>query len=152
MNPVRLILPARIIGCLILFTAIVPVTIGIWLYASTKSFVAEAKSTRGTVVATEQSRGSDGGTACYVVFEFDDDSATTQRVVSRWASNPPSHAVGSTVEVLYAPNNPSDAHIRGFLSLWFGPTVCGVLTVPPIVLGLVFLWLIPFTIRRMAKS
>ncbi len=152
MNVHGFILPARIIGCILLLLALVPAALGVWFFALTRSFLATSKTTQGTVTAIEKSADSNGSESYYVVFEFSDESGATQRVISRWASNPPSHAAGSSVEVLYAPDEPSNARIRGFLSLWFGPTLCAILVVPPLVSGLVFVWLIPLAIRRVWKA
>ena len=147
MNVHGFIFPARIIGVLILLAAIVPGGIGIWLYTSTRSFLEQAVSAQGNVVEVRPGGGRDG-TSYNIVFEYQDESGTTHEKVSRWASNPPTHSVGERVEVLYVPGDPSDARIRSFMSLWAGPAICGVTILFPLVFGIGFIWLVPFTIRR----
>ena len=146
MNVRGFILPARIIGVCILIVEIVPVGLGLWLYKSTSAFLGRAASTQGTVVEIRPS--GDEGTTYHTVFEYKDQSGATHRKVSTLASNPPSHSVGEKVEVLYVPGEPSDGRIKDFMSLWFGPVLCAAMTLPPLLVSLVFLWLIPFTIRR----
>ncbi len=147
MNPHGLILPARIVGGFLLCLAAVPCAIGLWLYSRSSAFLETAVSAQGTVVEVQPSSGS-GDTTYHSVFEFQDRDGTTHRTTSAWSSNPPAHTVGEQVEVLYPPNRPSEAKIKGFMSSWFLPVLCLAFTLVPVLFGTILIWLIPLTIRR----
>ncbi|HEV7298265.1 MAG TPA: DUF3592 domain-containing protein [Tepidisphaeraceae bacterium] len=142
-----LILPSRIVGLLCLLPALVTGGLAVWFYASTAAFVENAVSVPGIVIELKPSAG-DNGTTYYSVFEYSDAAGTTRQSTTGWASNPPAHAVGDRVEVLYSPTGPSDVRLRSFMGLWFAAVLCAGLTVVPLVMAGVFLWLIPFAIRR----
>ena len=141
------ILPSRIVGLLFLLWALVTAGLAIWFYTSTTTFLRSAVSVPGVVTDVRPSSGSDG-TTYHSVFEFSDAGGNKRRSVTNWSSNPPAHAVGEKVEVLYSPTAPSDVRLRSFTDLWLGAVVCAAVTVGPLVIAFVFIWLVPFTIRR----
>ena len=105
------------IGCLML-------VISVLLWISTKRFIARAATTHGTVVELIESRDNDGSTWKPVVrYQAPDGQVITY--TANFSSNPPAYDVGETVEVMYAPDDPQDVKIRGFMSLWFAPTLLG---------------------------
>ena len=101
------------------------------LALNTRSFISSAKSAPGVVTELIQKRDSDGSVTYTPVTTFTADNGSTITFTSSFSSNPPSYDVGEKVEVLYAPDNPNEARIRGFGSLWLGPVILGGL-------GLVF--------------
>jgi len=104
--------------------------VGVYLYARTSAFLERATRTRGEVVELVERRSDDGYTYA-PVFVFEDAKGTSRRIVSNTSSNPPGYAVGDEVDVLYDPDDPEDACIDSFFSLWGGATIVGGL-------GLVF--------------
>ena len=143
MDPRGLVLPSRIIGGCFLVFALIPASIGVWLYLRTNDFLSAATSVEGVVVEL-----SGNGSTFHSVFEYADATGTVHRGKSSWSSNPPAHSVGEKIRVLYRTDDPSDVCIDGFTSLWLGPTICAVITFFPLVLSIILIWLVPFTIRR----
>ncbi|MFI9307364.1 DUF3592 domain-containing protein [Streptomyces triculaminicus] len=98
------------------------------------SFLTDAQRARGTVVALDWREDHDGGSrtahgddapAAYPVVEFTSADGTPRKFRDSAGSNPPSYKVGEQVEVLYRPDAPEDARIKGFLSLWLAPLILG---------------------------
>ena len=91
-------------------------------FQSTQGFIASADVTTGVVVDLErrESRDSDGNRSVtyYPVVQYRLPSGGTRQFRSSTGSNPPSYRQGQEVEVLYQPDNPRDARINGFFSLW----------------------------------
>jgi hypothetical protein len=141
------ILPSRIVGLLFLLPALVSAGLAVWYYTSTSTFLRNAVSVPGVVTDVKPSSGSEG-TTYYSVFEFNVADGTKRQSVTSWSSNPPAHAVGQSVEVLYSPTDPSDVRLRSFMGLWFGAVFCAATTIMPLIMAGAFIWLVPFTIRR----
>jgi hypothetical protein len=102
---------------------------GAWWAVSTRDFMATAERGVGQVVELDASTDSDGDTTYYPIVEYAV-GGKTQRFKSNVGSSPPSHRVGDTVNVLYDPENPTDAKIDSFLDVWGGPlflTLFGVI-------------------------
>ncbi|MFG2520962.1 DUF3592 domain-containing protein [Streptomyces sp. NPDC048527] len=110
--------------------------IGAIVAGASISFVTDAESAEGTVVSLEwrddhvssssKSRQSSGPMA-YPVVEFTPAGGTPTTFQSSAGSNPPSYDTGERVDVLYRADDPGDAKIDGFVSLWLIPLVfCGV--------------------------
>lgn len=91
---------------------------------STQSFIGKAARAEGTVTDLVRSRSSDSTTYKPVV-QFTSDRGERIEFISSVGSNPPSYAKGEKVEVLYLADNPRDAKINGFFSLWGGPLIVG---------------------------
>lgn len=139
---------SRMLGLVALLAALVPGSIGIWFYARTSSFLARTVTAEGTVVELLPQEGTDG-TMYQTVFEYRDASGIVHRQTPAWSSNPPAYAIGQAVEVVYDPNDPANGKINSFWNLWLGAFVCGVIAVFPLAIGLFFIWLVPFVIRRL---
>ncbi len=98
------------------------------LAMNTRSFIATAKHAEGTVTELLEKRDKDDGSITYTpVVAFIADSGANVSFASSFSSKPAAYDVGETVEVLYAPDDPNDARIKGFGSLWLGPLIMGVL-------------------------
>jgi hypothetical protein len=91
---------------------------GFWA-VRTRAFLGRAEKAPGTVVALEPTR-SDRSTYYHPVVRFGLRSGQERTFRSHFGSNPPSHSVGETVEVLYDPDDPSDARIDSTFSRWGG--------------------------------
>lgn len=102
---------------------------GLWA-KSVASFVDEAASTQGEVIEMVMRRSSDSTTYA-PKYRFVVDGQQVYTVTSSSGSNPPGYEVGEKLQVLYNPQNPSDAKINSFMGLWFGPVLVGAM-------GLVF--------------
>jgi hypothetical protein len=96
------------------------------LGVNTRKFIATAKHAEGTVTELIQKRDSDDGSITFTpIVRFETDGGASVSFTSSFSSNPPSYSVGETVGVLYAPDDPNDARINGFGSLWLGPLILG---------------------------
>jgi hypothetical protein len=91
-------------------------------YEHTRSFLAEAVQTDGTVIALEPVRGNDSTTYRPRV-RFEDADGRTVEVSSSASTNPPSYSVGETVRVFYRRGTPDDAKLDGYFSLWGAATI-----------------------------
>ena len=66
----------------------------------------------GVVVNLQENYDSDGSTYTPVV-QFKTSSGQSIEFVSSYSSNPPAYDVGESVTVVYPPENPADAIIKG---------------------------------------
>ncbi|MFF4531582.1 DUF3592 domain-containing protein [Streptomyces sp. NPDC001407] len=105
--------------------------IGLVFAGISVAFLTNAERARGTVVALDWQEDRDGGSrqdnppVAYPVVEFTSANGARTRFQDSAGSNPPSYKVGEQVEVLYRPDAPEDARIKGFLSLWLLPLLFG---------------------------
>ncbi|WP_111657207.1 DUF3592 domain-containing protein [Isoalcanivorax indicus] len=115
----------------IAFTAVgvVLLAVAVGLGLNTQRFVAESHTATGQVVALDASRSSDGGTTWRPVVSFRAGDGQTYRFSSQVSSNPPAYKRGETVTVLYAPEQPDNARIKGLFSLWGGVLICALVGV-----------------------
>lgn len=122
-----------------------------YLASRTLSFLNEAQRTTGLVTHNEisYSKDSDGNrsTSYYPIVVFVDDEGEQITFRSSVGTNPPSYQKGERVEVLYHSGNSTDATINGFIALWLGPMICGIL-------GLVFFLIgfVPYLLGRRSKK
>lgn len=108
------------------FAAVGAIALGValWFYVSTSSFVASAARSEGVVIDLERSRSSDSTTYKPVV-RFTAGDGVERTFVTSWSSNPPAYSRGETVQVLYPADQPDEARIEGFFSLWGGVLIAG---------------------------
>jgi hypothetical protein len=98
------------------------------LVLNTRKFIATAARGPGKVVELREVRDTDDGSITYKpVVTFTSPGGTSVTFESSFSSRPPAYSVGETVDVLFAPDDPSDARINGFGSLWFGPLILSIL-------------------------
>lgn len=62
----------------------------------------------------------------YPVVEFQASDGSTHKFRGSTGSSSPSYEVGSVVELLYMPDNPSNAQIADFSQFWLGPLVLSI--------------------------
>ena len=99
-------------------------------FKSTYEFLKISVASQGTIVKLIASRStsSSGNSTVYrPVVQFIDQNGNQVEFVSSTGSNPPSYKIGEEVEVLYNPESPNEAKIKGFFTLWGGITVLGIL-------------------------
>jgi uncharacterized protein DUF3592 len=105
------------IGALMLFIALV-------LWNKTRSFVARAASAQGVVTELIVVRDKDGGSDTYKpAVQFTTPEGQEVNFTSSFSSRPPAYDVGEAVPVLYIPGHAEEARLKGFGSLWLGPTI-----------------------------
>lgn len=97
----------------------------IW-YRSTSTFIQEAVIAEGTVVKLVPVR-SDGSTTYRPTVRFTAAAGQVVEFSSSSSSRPPAYAVGEKVKVYYRPQEPRDAKISGFFSLWGGSLILGLM-------------------------
>jgi len=98
----------------------------LFLYQGTRSFLADAARTEGTVVNFMQAHSKHGVTYAPVV-HFVNRNNETIVFVSSTGTNPPGYEKGEKVEVLYFPAKPQEARINSFFSLWGGSVILGAM-------------------------
>jgi len=104
------------------------------LHHNTATFIASAGRTQGEVMRllhVESSKRNESGTWKPLV-RFKAPSGEIIEFAPSSSSSPPAYEVGETVDVFFDPNDPQDAMLDGFFSLWGGAAITGGL-------GLVFL-------------
>ena len=87
-------------------------TIGSSLTYRQRTLEKQGLETQGTVVALQENSDSDGSTYAPVV-QFKTSSGQSIEFVSSYSSSPPSYDVGETVIVVYPPEKPEEAIIKG---------------------------------------
>lgn len=120
------------------FSAIGVLLLGLafYFYSDSRSLLDEGLSAEGEVVKLLRMRSSEGGISYRPVVVFNDESGKPVEITSRVSSNPPAYSVGERVEVLYRPGQADRASIKGFVSLWLGATIAGVLGLLFVLVGL----------------
>lgn len=100
----------------------------LWSAYDTERFLRAAASTTGTVIKNiarvEKSGGGEEGkeeteTYYYPWVKYRSQDGVERSFVSNTGTSPPSYEVGAQVPVVYDPNNPSHAEIRGS-AVWLG--------------------------------
>jgi len=99
--------------------------IGAFLFFRTRNFISKAQEVQGTVVQMVWSSSSDGGGGYSPVYQFRAISGQMITVQDSLSSSPPMFEVGQTIDVLYDPENPQNARIKKFWSLYFVPILLG---------------------------
>ncbi|HEY7355068.1 MAG TPA: DUF3592 domain-containing protein [Ktedonobacterales bacterium] len=112
--------PAKIVGLIFLGLALIPLAIGLFFLVDTLHFLGSASaSATGSIVACQYPKSS--SSACMPTIAF-----TTARGEQITFSEPfasSGFAVGQPQPVAYSPDNPQDARVATFLTLWFLPTL-----------------------------
>jgi len=106
-----------------LAVGVVALIVGAVLLVRTVQFVAEAEHATGTVVDMSRERDSEGDVSFHPVVRFRTAQGDTIVFVSSYGSSSPSESPGDRVEVLYDPDDPSDAKLSGLFQVWLFPAV-----------------------------
>ena len=97
-----------------------------WTVSSTTTWVARAIEVQGSVVEMVRTRDRENTTYLFApVVRFETLEGKTVEFESAMRSYPPAYRTGQTVSVLYDPDEPRYAAIRGFFSLWLMPIILG---------------------------
>lgn len=105
------------IGLLLLLGA----AFAVW---STNAWLSRAVEVNGSVVEMVRVRDSDStGYLFTPLVQFRTMDGRTIEFQSTLRTNPPTYRSGEAVSVLYDPDEPNSAAIRGFFSLWFMPMI-----------------------------
>jgi len=105
-----------------------------------RHFVQIAKHTDGKIIRMIEHKDKDEDTAYFPVFSFRDGQGKEQVIHSSSGSFPPAYEVGDTVPVLYNPNDPSNAKIDSFFSIWGIPFITGIIGLVVLPAGLLILY------------
>ena len=121
------------------FVGISALLVALLVYIITTSFLQTAEKANGVVIDLHRSVSSDSTTYRPEV-EFETLAGEKIRFISNTGSNPPSFSRGEKVEVLYQQDEPQQAKINTFLSLWLLPLLFGVLGFIFTAIGLSFVF------------
>lgn len=95
----------------------------IWIY-QTQNFLGRCLETKGVVIDLSWRYDSEGNPSAYPVFQFVNQRTAEEITVwSETRSYPPSYHLGQEVNILYDPENPTNAVIKSFLNIWLGPLI-----------------------------
>jgi hypothetical protein len=111
------------LGVGVLVVGVLAVAVGVVMFAQSRRFYASALHAPGKIVELEQKRDRKEITI-FPVFSFVDQAGVSHVVHSKWGY-PTNwwwlarrHAVGDDVEVIYPPDDPENAKLNNFLSVW----------------------------------
>jgi hypothetical protein len=95
-----------------------------WSVWTTKAWLARAVEVQGSVIEMVRVRDSDNtGYLFTPLVRFRTAEGKVIEFQSGVRTNPPAYRTGQTVSVLYDPEEPQSAAIRGVLSLWLMPII-----------------------------
>lgn len=107
------------------FLGIAAMAAALYFAIDTRNFLDTAARAEGTVVELEYSRSSGNSGGYRPVVVFFTPKGEKIRFASSLSSDPPLYKRGETVVVVYPPDNPYNARISGFISLWIIPLTLG---------------------------
>ena len=104
----------------------------LYAYQYTASFIDSALTAEGEVISLARSTSSgssssSGGSTYAPVVAFTAANGERYEFTSSASSNPPSYRPGDLVRVYYLEQDPYDAEVDGFFSLWGGVLILGIL-------------------------
>lgn len=143
-----------IIGAGLSLPGLLFLALGVWQYFSARSFVNEGVITQGRVVDMKTVSGSDG-VMFSPVFEYEDERGGRYLKESDTASYPAKYSPGEMVKVIYQPDDPIDAKLYSFFSIWGMATIFliigGVFLFTGLIGGVLIGLLIRFLLNRAAR-
>ena len=109
---------------------------GIWFAAQSMQFLDTAARTDGTVVAVKRKRGAKGMALDHPVVRFVPvETGESIEFRSPVGLRPSPFAVGDPVEVAYDREDPKQAKIDSFWTIWFVPLVLALFGIACLVAG-----------------
>jgi len=93
--------------------------VSVFLYRSTRKFLASSKTASGTILADKQ-----GSLSSRPRFTFMTEDGTQIAAQATTATKAHTFRKGQTVRVLYDPARPQRATIDTFIQLWLAPAIC----------------------------
>lgn len=98
--------------------------LAVFVVWNTTAWLKRTVEAPGTVVEMLRTRDKENTGWLYEpVVRFETAEGKTIKFEANFRSSPPAYRVGDTVTVVYLPDAPERAQIRGFLSLWMGPLI-----------------------------
>src|SRR5690348_8317024 len=95
------------------------ILLSVYIFKNNIDFTQKAQISQGEVIMVTIDKS--GKTVTYKpVIEFYDRKGIRIEFASLEGSNPPKYTLGDNVEVLFNPENPFDAKINSFFSIWGG--------------------------------
>ena len=128
----------KFVALIILFTSILAFAGACYFYFDTKGFLAEAATTEGTVIELVRKSSSDNQDTFAPTFQFKDQSGKEHTIESSTSSNPPAYSVNEKVKLFYLEDNPKEARIDGFVSLWGAATIFMSMSGMSFIVGICF--------------
>lgn len=114
-----------IIGVVFGFVGSILFIIGVFIFIRTRAFISRSQEVKGSVIKMLTSHGSEGGTVYAPVFRFTTIQGQSMEVAETVYSSPPGYTVGEVVDILYDPQDPSNARAKKWGSLYFLPLLLG---------------------------
>lgn len=98
--------------------------LGSWMaFTSTQKFLENSELSEGTVISNElhYSHDEEGNREKYYypIVEFQTQEGENVKFEADFGSYPPMYQVGEQISIIYNPQNPTDAQINSFWTLWF---------------------------------
>jgi hypothetical protein len=109
--------PVLLIASIFSLLGIITLIICAIAYQRTQAFINSSVVAQGTVLELQRSLTTDSS-SYYPVIEFATVQGERIEFKSNFGSNPPSYQPGDTVSILYPEDNPDNAQINSFVSLW----------------------------------
>lgn len=139
---------AKVIAIFLFLAAAFELVLGGVFYWRTANFIKSAQQTSGLIVELEKRESNDeSGATYYPIYTFTDNSGVEHRITARNGTYPPAFEVGEKVTILYPPNDPKDAEINSFWSLWLWPIILGGMALVEIIFGLLAIYVVPLVGR-----
>jgi len=114
----------RVFSYVFLGVGLLMLVIAIFLWNNTRGFLAHAQEGQGTVIELIEVRDSDGGSSTWKPrVKYAAPSGEEIIFNASFSANPAPYQVGEVVPVLFVPQDPHEARIKGYSSLWLGPTI-----------------------------
>jgi hypothetical protein len=114
----------RVFSYAFLGVGLLMLVIAFFLWNNTRGFLAHAQEAQGTVVELVEVRDSDGGSSTWKPrVKYATPGGEEITFNASFSSNPAPYQVGEAVPVLFSPQDPREARIKGYSSLWLGPTI-----------------------------
>jgi hypothetical protein len=131
----------KIIFWILLILAAVSAVISISTFLHACNFNRKAVKATGQIIQMLEKKEHDNDTVFYPVFSFSDSKGEGHTIYSTWGSFPPAYSVGEKVNVLYSLENPKDAKIESFFSVWGWSAITGIIAVGDVMLAAI-LWVV----------
>lgn len=110
---------------------------GLVVFLRTRSFLATAATTQGTVVGYQQRRSSKGRVTYKPMVRYTTATGSVVEFTDSVSSSPPAYEEGALVPVRYDANNPSKARLDSGFRLWLLPALLSGIGLAFLVIGVV---------------
>jgi hypothetical protein len=111
----------HLIALTVLLVSLLTFGAAIYFFYSNLSFLSEAEQADGTVIELVRS-----GKSYYPIVSYTDHAGNTHQFRSTAGASPPAYDVGEAVTVFFLGEQPEDAILGGFFSLWFKSLALGL--------------------------